>query len=111
MLQYEGAKKLYEEMKQKAAKNSNEDFKDFYLSFLKDAVSYADTRTSWAFMEWPERCEDNASRSIKHDGYMSMLSAICRNLGIEGIDEIMPDRKTKGDFACYVALFLALEQR
>ena len=27
------------------------------------------------------------------------------------IDEIMPDRKLKGDFACYVALFLSLEQR
>ena len=46
-----------------------------------------------------------------HDAYMSSLVAVCRNLGIEGIDEIMPDRKAKGDFACYIALFLSLEQR
>ena len=111
MLCYEVAKELYEEIKEKAARSSDAEFKDFYQSFLRDAVRYAETRASWAFMEWSERCEDGKDRSIKHDGYMSRLSAICRNLGIEGIDEIMPERKTKGDFACYIALFLALEQR
>ena len=111
MLQYEIAQKLYEEIKEKAAKNSNDAFQSFYKEFLKNAVVYADTRAAWSFMEPAEQREDDASRSIKHDAFMSMLNAVCRNLGVEGIDSIMPDRKAKGDFACYIALFLALEQR
>lgn len=111
MLQYEAAVKLYEEIKEKAAKNSAEGFSEFYRDFLKEAATYAGTRTAWSFMDQAARLEDDRGRSIRHDAFMSMLGAICRNLGIEGIDAIMPDRKTKGDFACYVALFLALEQR
>ena len=111
MLQYEVAKKLYDEMNEKAAKCSKEGFDEFYKNFLEDATDYAKTRTAWSFMDQAARMEDDRGRSIKHDAFMSMLGAICRNLGIEGIDEIMPDRKMKGDFACYVALFLALEQR
>ena len=111
MLQYEIAKKLYEEIKTKAENDSRPGFDDFYNGFLKSAVSYAETRTEWNFIELSERMERDRSRSIKHDSYMSGLGAVCRNLGIEGIDEIMPDRKTKGDFACYIALFLSLEQR
>ncbi|MBE6551715.1 MAG: hypothetical protein E7665_06235 [Ruminococcaceae bacterium] len=111
MLQYEIAKKLYEEIKEKAAKTSIEGFDILYASFLDDAVDYAAIRTKWSFMSRIERMENDSGRTAKHDSVISMLNAVCRNLGIEGIDEIMPDRKTKGDFACYVALFLGLEQR
>ena len=111
MLQYEIAKSLYEEISEKAAKNPDEDFKNVYNDFLNDAVDYAKNRMTWAFMDWNSRREDSGSRTARHNAYMAMLGAVCRNLGIEGIDEIMPDRKTKGDFACYIALFLALEQR
>lgn len=78
---------------------------------MKSAVDYASNRAAWSFMSRTEQIDDDKKRSIKHDAYMSSLGAICRNLGIEGIDEIMPDRKAKGDFACYIALFLSLEQR
>ena len=111
MLKYEVAEKLYKEMKEKAAKCAKEGFDEFYKNFLEAATDYAKTRIAWSFMDRAARMEDDRGRSIKHDGYMAMLSAVCRNLGIEGINELMPDRKTKGDFACYVALFLSLEQR
>lgn len=62
-------------------------------------------------MNQSARSEDDKSRSLKHDAFMSILGAVCRNLEIEGIDELLSDRKMKGDFACYIALFLALEQR
>ena len=39
--------------------------------------------------------EYDRERSIKHDAFMSMLGAICRNLGIEKNDDIMSDRKRK----------------
>ena len=111
MLQYEVAKKLYEEIKEKAATCSKDGFDEFYQELLAGAAEYAMTRLTWSFMDLESRREDDRSRSIKHDSYMAMLNAVCRNLGIEEIDKIMPDRKTKGDFACYIALFLALEQR
>ena len=62
-------------------------------------------------MDLNAKRDDDASRSVKHDAFMVMLGVVSRSFGIEGIDEIMPDRKTKGDFACYIALFLSLEQR
>ena len=111
MLQYETAKVLYEELKEKSKQSSKSGFQDFYKMFLKSAADYAATRSSWATMEQADRNEDDKPRRMKHDAFISMLNAISRNLCIDGIDEIMPDRKTKGDFACYIALFLALEQR
>lgn len=111
MLEYEIAKKLYEEINEKAENTSIEDFSEFYERFLKSAADYAINRTAWAFMSYEKQMEDDKSRSLKHDAYMASLNAVCRNLGIEGIDEIISDRKAKGDFACYIALFLSLEQR
>ncbi len=111
MLQYEVAKKLFEEIRNKVAQQADAELKEFYEEFLSSAADYATGRLEWAFMDTEARREDDSSRSIKHDAYMAMLGAVCRNLGIAGIDELMPDRKAKGDFACYIALFLALEQR
>lgn len=111
MLKYEVAKELYEEIREKAAKNSDEIFQDLYQDLLKCAVDYAQNRTKWSFMDWNGRREDGGDRTAKHNAFMAMLGAVCRNLGIEGVDDIMPDRKTKGDFACYIKLFLSLEQR
>lgn len=111
MLQYEVAKTLYAEIKEKSANNPTEGFDEFYRDFLEDASDYAKTRAAWTFMDQATRKEEDKGRSIKHDAFISMLKAICRNLDIKEIDEIMPDRKAQGDFACYIALFLALEQR
>lgn len=111
MLQYEVARSVYEEIKEKATECSKEGFDEFYRNFLELAVDYAKTRTAWSLMDYAARVEDDKARSIKHDAFISILGAICRNLGITGVEEMMPDRKTKGDFACYIALFLALEQR
>ena len=50
---------------------------------------------AWSFMDQAARMEYDRERSIKHDAFMSMLGAICRNLGIEKNDDIMSDRKRK----------------
>lgn len=111
MLQYETAKKIYDELKEKAKQSPMSGFQDFYKMFLKSAVDYAATRAAWATMDQGARTEDDKPRRMKHDAFISMLSAISRNLGMAEIETVMPDRKTKGDFACYIALFLGLEQR
>lgn len=111
MLEYEVARKYYDELKEKAAQNCDEAIAELYQDFLDGAAEYAKTRLAWSFMDMATKREEDAGRTIKHDGFMLLLSAVCRNLGVQGVDEVMPDRKTKGDFACYIALFLALEQR
>ena len=111
MLQYETAKRIYDELKEKAKQGPMNGFQEFYKMFLKSAVEYATTRATWATMDQAARNEDDKSRRMKHDAFISMLNAISRNLGMVEIEDVMPDRKTKGDFACYIALFMALEQR
>lgn len=111
MLQYEIAKKIYDELKEKAKQSPMSGFQNFFKMFLESAVDYAAIRATWATMDQAARFEDDKPRRMKHDAFISMLSAISRNLGMEEIEAVMPDRKTKGDFACYISLFLALEQR
>ena len=111
MLQYETAERIFEELKEKAKRSPMSGFQDFYKMFMKAATDYAATRAAWATMDQSARNEDDKPRRLKHDAFISMLDAVSRNLGIKEIEAIMPDRKTKGDFACYIALFLALEQR
>ncbi len=111
MLQYEVAKELYEKIRQAAMENKDEDFMSLYKECLNDAVIYAGKRAMWEFMSDDERKADDENRSMIHNAYISMLDAVCRNLGIDRIYEILPDRKTIGDFACYVALFTGLEWR
>lgn len=110
MLQYQTAEKVYAELKMKSEQSPVKGFQDFFKLFLKSAVDYAATRSSWATMDQDARNEDDKPRRVKHDAFISMLNAVSRNLNVD-IEEIMPDRKTKGDFACYIALLLALEQR
>ena len=111
MLNYETAANLYDRMKEKAKQSTQSGFQNFYKMFLQSAADYAATRTSWAMMDQAQRNEDDKPRRIKHDGFISMLSAVSRNLGMDEVEALLPDRKAKGDFACYIALFLALEQR
>ncbi|MBE6912737.1 MAG: hypothetical protein E7473_09450 [Ruminococcaceae bacterium] len=111
MLRYDVAMEWYENIKEKGESVTDEDLKDIYRAFLRSAVDYTSKRTEWTFMDWSERDADGGNRSSYHEGFMSRLRSVCRNFGIDGLEETMPDRKTKGDFACYVTLFLSLEQR
>lgn len=111
MLEYETAKRVYEELDEKANQSQLSGFHDFYKMFLKAATDYAATRTAWATMDQAGRNEDDKPRRLKHDAFISMLNAISRNLSMEEIETVMPDRKSKGDFACYISLFLSLKQR
>lgn len=113
MLLYDVAKSTYLEIKAAviAADDPLDRYADMYERLLKSAVSYAETRAEWAFMNRADRAEFDRGRTIKHDAFMSNLTALCDALHIKYIDTLMPDRKDKGDFACYIALFLSIEQR
>ena len=53
ILQYETAKKLYEEIKTKSMASPIEDFDEFYMEFLQDATDYANNRLAGAL--WIKR--------------------------------------------------------
>ena len=111
MLRYDVAMEWYENIKEKGEHTTDETLRDFYRDFLKSAVDYTAKRSAWTFMSPEDRDADGGSRSGLHEGFMTHLRIVCRHFGIDGLEETMPDRKTKGDFACYVSLFLSLEQR
>lgn len=111
MLSYAAAQQLFEELQEKAQARTDESFRSHYLRLLEDAGEYAKIRLGWHFMAPEARREKDEARSILHDSFMLRLSIVCRCLGMDRVGEILPDRKTRGDFACYIALFLALEQR
>lgn len=112
-LSYEEALRAYTLIKEKAAEipEDDTDLKEFYMDFLKSATDYAMTRAQWTFMTLDEIKEIDPLRTRRHNGFIAALEGICRNFQIEGIDAVMLDRKTKGDFACYIVMFLGIEQR
>lgn len=76
MLQYETAKRIYDELKEKAKQSPMSGFQEFYKMFLKSAVEYATIRADWATMNQAARNERDKSRRMKHDAFISMLNAI-----------------------------------
>ncbi|MBR3835757.1 MAG: hypothetical protein IKJ69_03080 [Clostridia bacterium] len=112
-LSYEEALRAYTMIKEKASEipEDDTDLKEFYQDFLRSAMDYALIRTQWTFMSLDEIKEIDPLRTRRHNGFIAALEGICRNFRIEGIDAVMLDRKTKGDFACYISMFLGIEQR
>ena len=84
---------------------------EFYEEFLHSAVDYAAIRTNWSFMTVAERLNQDHYRTVHHDAFIARLQAVCRICGITELEELMPDRKTKGDFASYITAFLGISQR
>lgn len=111
MLDYQIARDLYDKIRMNADSCKDEMVNSFYHDFLQKACNYARIRTEWAFMDQNTRNSEDAGRTNVHNGFIDSLNIICRCFGIQNVDDILPNRKYVGDFACYIALFLALEQR
>lgn len=109
-LSYEDAKTLYETLSQRAAADRDPDIQEFWTDLRREAPQYAAIRAQWATMTLQEQAEADAGRSRVHDGFMCKLDPLCRALGIDTA-ALLPDRKAKGDFACYITLFLGLANR
>jgi len=108
MLQYKVAKKLYEEMKKKTMQNPTA-YEDVYVEFLISATTYANSCVVWSLLNDDERRENDERRRTEYSDYAAGLVDIGESMKIKDMEVILPDRKAKGDFACYIMLFLALE--
>ena len=111
MLQYEVAKRIYEEIKEKAAKASDESFDECYWYFIFCTLSYANTLTVWSQMDLDEQQSYQEKKEEEYLAYAVELHKVCLDLDIDVLDDILADEESQSDFACYVQLFISLSYR
>lgn len=113
ILTFEEALQIYTLM-QDNLDRTDADIMEIYNRMLQKAVRYATTRAEWHMLSREEKLERDASRSMLHDSFISSVNIIARTEGEVGTqwrEQLTDDRKRIGDFACYVALFLAIDAR
>lgn len=113
ILTYEEAKIIYQAMEEHLDRQ-DEDIMDIYSRMMDKAVRYANVRAGWQKLTREEKLEQDESRTALHDSFISNLNVIARTEGEAGKEwreQLTEDRKRIGDFACYIALFLAIGSR
>lgn len=112
-LQYQEALELYTAMTENLNRN-DEDIVDLYNRLIEKAVRYAHIRAGWNALSREEKLEKDDSRTAAHDSFISSINIISRvegKIGLQWKERLTDDRKTIGDFACYIALFRAIDAR
>lgn len=112
-LQYQEALELYTAMTENL--NCNDaDIVDLYNRLIEKAVRYAHIRAGWNALSREEKLEKDESRTAAHDSFISSINIISRvegKIGLQWKERLTDDRKRIGDFACYLALFQAIDAR
>ena len=80
------------------------------------AARYAGLRVDWALADPAERAALDGPRKSAHDAFIDHCNILSRNMAACGESndwrrELGDDRKTLGDFACWLTLSLALSAR
>lgn len=107
------AKEIYDEILQ-YRQEADEAIDDLYEDLDKKAVRYANIRASWHGYTRAEKLEKDSGRTAAHDAFIAAVNIIGRYQTKSGAgwwERLGDDRKRIGDFACYLALFLALDAR
>lgn len=113
ILTYEEAKEIYNIL------NSNLDFNDEDYAFLynrmvSNAVYYANIRAGWNALDREQKLNSDEGRTTAHNAFISSIGTIARmegEIGAKWLAQLSDDRKRIGDFACYIALFQAIDAR
>lgn len=87
-----------------------------YEMLLENAVRYAGIRAEWSVSDTNTRTLRDPERTRAHDLFIGVCNTLSQefiksNLSIEWREALGSDRRVIGDFACYIALILALEAR
>ena len=113
ILQYQEALEIYTAMTENLNRN-DEDIVDLYNRLIEKAVRYAHIRAEWNTLNREEKLERDSSRTAAHDSFISSINIIARSegkIGLQWRERLTDDRKRIGDFACYLALFRAIDAR
>lgn len=82
-LTYEEALEIYNEMK-KHIDRTDEDILYLYNNLIEKAIRYSHTRSEWTTLTRQERLDNDESRSILHDSFISSVNVIARTQGESG---------------------------
>lgn len=113
ILTYEEAKDIYETINSHVDR-TDEDIVNLYNDMIDRAVRYANIRAGWNSLPREQKTEQDLSRSMAHDAFITSVRIVARIQGSSGdkwCDRLSDDRKRIGDFACYIALFQGIEAR
>jgi hypothetical protein len=83
---------------------------------IKSAIRYANIRAEWKFLNTTERAEKDLERTAAHNCFIDACNILSRNQAANGENcewrkKLSNDRKTIGDLACYIHLFIGIAQR
>ena len=83
---------------------------------IQAAIRYSRLRVDWQLANLEERKYLNNERTIAHNSFIDSCNILSRNMAKSGEDikwrELLEnDRKTIGDFACYLTCILGIEAR
>lgn len=113
ILQYQEALEIYKTMDENLDRH-DEDIVDLYNRLIEKAVRYEHIRAGWNALSREEKLEKDESRTAAHDSFISSINIISRvegKIGLQWRERLTDDRKRIGDFACYLALFQAIDAR
>ena len=85
-------------------------------ALIRAAIRYARIRTDWNLATFEERRGMDQRRQSAHDAFIDACNILSREMARRGEDtswrELLGhDRRTIGDFACYVHCLLGLSAR
>lgn len=97
-----------------AIDETDEDILYIRRMLQEKAVRYAHFRAGWSLKTRQEKLDTDDHRTSAHDAFIStlnMMAAAEQDTGEMWRQKLGTDRKRLGDFACYIALFMALDAR
>lgn len=88
--------------------------KELYNDFVSSCIKYASYRQNWLISK--NRYVENDNRTMSHDKLIAMINQLCNYMKMQNGDTewrnwIGDERKTIGDFACYIAFIYGIESR
>lgn len=83
---------------------------------VKSACKYAKMRIDWEFMNNDEKSENDSYRTSSHNAFIDSLNILGRYQGKQDIDnswreQLGEERKHIGDFACYIAYRIGIDNK
>jgi len=91
-------------------------YTDLKKSLYTAALRYANIRADWMMLSDKEKAENDFERTSAHNRFIDACDILSRNQAKTGEDnswrkELGNDRKSIGDFACYIHMFISLKNR
>lgn len=105
---------IYELIMDGCAQSADADRRELAEDAASCACKYAIFRIKWHDYTMEEKRANDAYRTSAHNRFIDALRIYLRYVGSTGIEVPSPDyedRKTIGDYACYIAYRLAVNER